>query len=136
MLPPVRPDQLIEWISGANVAYLGCPPRTLNLRLTLPNKVFECMMAGVPVVAAEGTEQGRLVSREAVGRTAVIEAVDSLAGELSAILAMPANEQADLRQHCRNLALTRYSWELNAEPLIELYRELGDDAATRTAPGE
>jgi glycosyltransferase involved in cell wall biosynthesis len=136
VLPPVPPDQLIEWISGANVAYLGCPPRTLNLRLTLPNKLFECIMAGVPVVAAEGTEQGRLVSREAVGRTADIEAVDSLAGELSAILTMPANEQADLRQHCRSLALTRYSWELNAEPLIELYRELANDAATRTAPEE
>ena len=136
VLPPVPPDQLIEWISGADVAYLGCPPRTLNLRLTLPNKVFECMMAGVPVVAAEGTELGRLVSREAVGRTADIESIDSLAGELSTILAMPANERTALRQHCRTLALTRYSWELNAAPLIELYRELGEDTATRTAPWE
>ena len=124
VLPAVPPDQVVDWVAGADVAYLGCPPRTLNLQLTLPNKVFECLMAGVPVVAADGTEQARLVAQESVGRCTTIESVDALAADLAAILAMPEGERHALRQHCRNLGLNKYSWERHAGPLIDLYRRL------------
>ncbi|HYI23512.1 MAG TPA: hypothetical protein VEX62_12865, partial [Candidatus Limnocylindrales bacterium] len=40
VLPPVPPDELLEWIASADVAYLGIPPVTPNIRLTLPNKLF------------------------------------------------------------------------------------------------
>lgn len=131
VLPGVPPDQLLEWVASADVAYLGCPPRTLNLRLTLPNKVFECLMAGVPVVAANGTEQARLVAMDAVGRCTTIESVDSLAADLAAILTLPADERRRLRQHCRTVALTKYKWELKAAPLIDLYHRLEGEAGTR-----
>ena len=123
-LPPVPVDDLLDWVSGADVAYLGCPPLTLNLRLTLPNKVFEAMMAGVPVVAAAGTEQARLVEREGVGRVADIDRPDQLVTAIAGLLTMAESERAALRAHCRAIALAKYSWELRSGPLLDLYRRL------------
>ena len=124
VLPAVPPDELLDWVAGADVVYLGCPPLTLNLRLTLPNKLFESIMAGVPVVAAQGTEQARLIEREGIGRTVDISRADQLASSLVELLALPDAERTALRQHCRTLALTKYSWELNSGPLVDLYRRL------------
>jgi glycosyltransferase involved in cell wall biosynthesis len=124
VLPPVPVENLLDWVSGADVCYLGCPPLTLNLRLTLPNKVFEAMMAGVPVVAAAGTEQARLVEREGIGRVADIDRPGQLATAIAGLLTMAGSDRAALRQHCRATALTTYSWELRSEPLLDLYRRL------------
>jgi glycosyltransferase involved in cell wall biosynthesis len=124
VLPAVPPDELLDWVAGADVAYLGCPPVTLNLRLTIPNKLFEAMMAGVPVLAAQGTEQARLIAQEGVGTCFDIDSTDELAAALMALLAMPEPERRALRQHCRTLALTSYSWERRSRPLVDLYRRL------------
>ena len=48
LLPAVRPDDLLPWTASADVCFVGQPPRTLNQRLNLPNKLFEIIMAGVP----------------------------------------------------------------------------------------
>ena len=124
VLPAVPVDELLDWVAGADIAYLGCPPVTLNLRLTLPNKLFESIMAGVPVVAARGTEQARLIEQAGIGRTVDINRSDQLAGALVDLLALPEAQRLALRQHCRTLALTQYSWELRSQPLVELYGRL------------
>jgi glycosyltransferase involved in cell wall biosynthesis len=124
VLPAMPPEELIEWVAGADVAYLGCPPRTLNLKLTISNKVFEAMMAGVPAVAAIGTEQGRLVAAEGVGRSVNVDSTDDLAAAIASILALPEGERLALRRRCRSIALNKYTWEQQASVLIDLYRRL------------
>jgi glycosyltransferase involved in cell wall biosynthesis len=124
VLPPVPVDELLDWVAGADICYLGCPPLTLNLRVTLPNKVFEAMMAGVPVVAAAGTEQARLVESARIGKVVDINRPDLLAAVLADVLTMPARERQALREHCRGLALGTYNWELMSAPLLDLYRQL------------
>ena len=64
LLPAVRPDDLMPWTASADVCFVGQPPRTLNQRMNLPNKLFESIMAGVPVVVSEGNEQCRLTTAE------------------------------------------------------------------------
>ena len=65
VLPAVPEGDLLEWTAGADVAFVGAPPRTLNQRLTLPNKLFQSLMAGVPIVVGTGTEHCRLTQAEA-----------------------------------------------------------------------
>ncbi len=133
VLPPVPPDELLEWIASADVAYLGIPPATPNIRLTLPNKLFESMMAGVPSIAATGTAAARLIEREGVGRLARIEFPDELATALNALLDMPPGERSALRRHCRTVALRSYSWEIRQGPLIDAYRSLTAGDCSRTS---
>lgn len=131
ILPGVSPEGLLDWVASADVCYLGVPPVTLNQRLTIPNKLFESLMAGVPVVAAAGTGQALVVEREGVGQTVDIADPAALARALHTLLAMPQAERAALRQHCRTLALTRYNWEARSAPLVTLYGRLA--AATASA---
>jgi glycosyltransferase involved in cell wall biosynthesis len=124
LLPAVPPDELMPWTASADVSYVGQPPRTLNQRLNLPNKLFESMMAGVPVVVSTANEQCRLVTREGVGACADIDDPRAVARALAALIAAPAEERRRLRAHCRSVALERYTWDRNAAGLLELYRGL------------
>ena len=129
VLPPVPPDDLLPWTASADVTFVGQPPRTLNQRLNLPNKLFESLMAGVPVVVSADNAQCQLTSEEEVGACADIDSPRAIADALASILGQPAAVQRDLRAHCRSVALERYSWERNVAGLTGLYRHL---AATRT----
>lgn len=124
VLPPVPPDELLPWTASADVTFVGQPPRTLNQRYNLPNKLFESLMAGVPVVVSRGNAQCRLVSTERVGACADVDSPRSIAEALAGILGAPDQERMALRQHCRSVALQRYSWERNVAGLTGLYRDL------------
>jgi len=124
VLDPVPPEELVGYTVGADVSYVGQPPRTLNQRLNLANKLFESLMAGVPVVVAHGTEHCRFVSREAVGACADIDRPAAVAAALARLLDAPAGERARLRAHCRTLALEQFTWERQQTGIVELYRRL------------
>jgi glycosyltransferase involved in cell wall biosynthesis len=129
VLPPVPPDELLPWTAGADVTFVGQPPRTLNQRYNLPNKLFESLMAGVPVVVSADNEQCRLVTAERVGACADIDAPAAIARALAGILAAPEAERQALREHCRVVALERYSWERNVDGLTGLYRDIASRRA-------
>ena len=129
VLPAVRPDELLEWTASADVTFVGQPPRTLNHRMNLPNKLFESLMAGVPVVVAEGNEQCRLVSAEDVGACANVDDPTAVARAIATLLRQAPSERARLRAHCRSVALSTYTWDRNAGGLVELYRRLAAQAS-------
>ena len=124
LLPAVRPDDLMPWTASADVSFVGQPPRTLNQQLNLPNKLFESLMAGVPVVVSEGNEQCRLTSSEGVGVCADIEDPAAVAAACAGLLSAPIAARRELRAHCRAVALERYTWERTAVGLVGLYRKL------------
>ena len=134
VLPGVPPDELLEWTASADVAFVGQPPRTLNQKMNLPNKLFESIMAGVPVVVSEGNEQCRLVTAESLGGCVDVDSPAAVAGALAALLRQPEWERQRLRAHCRSVALARYTWDLNAGGLVALYRRLAEDAPRRERP--
>ena len=124
VLPPVPSDGLLDWTAGADVAFVGAPPRTINLGLTIPNKLFEGLMAGVPVVVAGGTAVARLVVQAGAG--VVVEPWSSvtLGQALARVLVAPPEDRAALRARARSAALDRYNWETERVGLVALYRQL------------
>jgi glycosyltransferase involved in cell wall biosynthesis len=131
VLLAVSPNELLEYTAGATLSYVGQPPRTLNHRMNLPNKLFESLMAGVPVIVAEGNEQCRLVRAEGVGLCADIDRPAAIATAIDELLSQPEPERLALRAQCRTVALTRYTWDANAGGLIDLYRRLAADTSQR-----
>jgi glycosyltransferase involved in cell wall biosynthesis len=124
VLAAVPPTELPEWTAGADVGFVGQPPRTLNQRLNLANKLFEALMAGVPVVVAAGTEHARLVAADAVGEVADVDAPGSIAAAIDRLLGLDPAARDRLRRHCRTIALERYAWEVQRAGLVDLYRRL------------
>ena len=133
VLPPVPVGELLEWTADADVSFVGAPPRTANQRLTLPNKLFESLMAGVPIVVAGGTEHCRIARTDGVGRCCDVESPAAIAATIADLLNARPEERAALRARCRTVALERYSWETARTGLVELYRRLASEASEVSA---
>ena len=129
LLPAVRPDDLMPWTASADVSFVGQPPRTLNQRMNLPNKLFESIMAGVPVVVSKGNEQCRLTTEEGIGTCVDIDDPAAIAAACADLLTASPADRTTLRAHCREVALGRYTWDHTATGLVELYRKLARDDA-------
>ena len=134
LLPAVRPDDLMPWTASADVSFVGQPPRTLNQKMNLPNKLFESIMAGVPVVVSEGNEQCRLTRAEEIGVCVDVDDPAAVAAACAGLLTAPAEERRELRAHCREVALGKYTWDHTAVGLMELYRKLARERVP-AAPG-
>ena len=96
--------------------------------MNLPNKLFESIMAGVPVIVSVGNEQCRLVTAEGLGVCSDMDDPRVLASTIASVLRRSPSERAALRAHCRSVALARYTWDQNAGGLVDLYRRLGTSA--------
>jgi glycosyltransferase involved in cell wall biosynthesis len=113
--------ELLEHTREADVGMALFEPECENYRLTLPNKLFEYLAAGVPVVASEGTEVGRVVAEARVGWTADPARSETVAAALRA--ALEARGDAALRERVRALD-ARFAWHREREGLLEVYAAL------------
>ena len=53
VIDPVPPEELLAWTASADVMLMAIQPTTLNHRYTTPQKLWEAIAAGVPVVASD-----------------------------------------------------------------------------------
>ena len=120
----IPPGELQDYTVDADVGFVGQPPRTLNQRLNLANKLFEYLQAAVPVIVAEGTAHCRLVRQLEVGSCVDVDDPSAIAGAIADLLGAPADERERLRLHARTVALDQYTWEVQGRNVIELYRGL------------
>jgi glycosyltransferase involved in cell wall biosynthesis len=124
VLPAVPSGELLEWTCGATVSFVGAPPITINQRLTAPNKLFESLMAGVPVVVAAGTATAQLVEYAGAGTPVAPWTPAATARAIAALLDLPDGERLALRRRIRAAALERFSWETLRPSVVELYRNV------------
>ncbi|HET7473051.1 MAG TPA: glycosyltransferase [Candidatus Limnocylindrales bacterium] len=125
----IPPAELQDHTVDADVGYVGQPGRTLNQRLNLANKLFEYLQTAVPVVVADGTAHADLVRNLEVGAVVDVDRPATIAAAIAALLDAPPDERERLRQHCRDVAMAEYTWEVQGRNVVELYRRLAGTAA-------
>lgn len=118
-LPAVPPDVVLSYTGSADigVSYIANP--SLNDKYCLPNKLFEYIMAGLPVIVNDAPEMRRLVNRMEIG--VVLE-------ELTSESLFPVLEEIEGRDPvvlARNLQRTakEYCWESQAAVMLAAYRK-------------
>lgn len=123
ILDAVPPDTLVSAISDANVGLLPLEIIDEDTYYSVPNKLFEYLAAGVPVV---GTRIAHSVLLEKEGYGVLLESPptpERLAAAIRTALADPALPQRT-REGGPALVRARFSWESQLVKLVEMYRGL------------
>lgn len=108
-LPFIPPDSLLSWTASADLGAVLIEPLTESLRLALPNKLFEYLMAGIPVLASPLPEMKAVLDRFAVGLLVDPNDHSALVTALRKALSNET-ERAEWRANAA-LTLKAYSWE-------------------------
>jgi len=67
-LPKMPYEQLMQYTSLATIGVSLDKPDSLNYLFSLPNKLFDCIMAGTPVLVSDLSELRRIVDKYQVGK--------------------------------------------------------------------
>jgi glycosyltransferase involved in cell wall biosynthesis len=125
-LEPVATELVEAYATSANVGVSPIIPSCLNYRYSLPNKLFQYMGAGIPVVASDFRQVRDVVERSGSGLVVDTTRPDAIARGIRRVLADPV-EAAAMGARGRAAVVDRYNWEASAVVLREMYERLEGD---------
>lgn len=123
---PVRPAEVVDALRAYDVGLLLLPPLDTSYEHCLPNKLFDCMMAGLAVAIGPSPEMARVLRARGCG----VVAEGYTPAAVAAALAALKPEDID-RMKAASLSAAR---ELNAETeMARLQALYGELLASETA---
>lgn len=123
VLPPVPPDQVITYAGSATVGVSAAVPTCLNYRYSLPNKLFQPMAAGVPMVASDFSQVTEVVSGNDAGVTVDMTDPGKIAAALNDVLSDPERAR-QMGSNARRAIETTLNWDVAGGTLVALYRRI------------
>jgi len=130
-VPAVPPSEVTAWVAGADADVMAILPADLNSRLSTPNKLFESLAAGTPVVSSDLPVRRAILLGDPVGPLGALcdpTSQASIAAAIRSILELDEPARADLRARILRAAHERWNWETESVTLLDLYRELAAPA--------
>lgn len=124
---PVPFDELMRYTAAADAGVIPLFGSCLSYVTAAPNKLFEYMMVGIPVVATDLPDMARVVREERCGMLitdptspkAIASAVRTLLDDPEEARAMGARGRA--------AALARYNWEIEAPKMLAVFDALAGE---------
>jgi glycosyltransferase involved in cell wall biosynthesis len=127
VLDAVPPSALLAWVASADIGAMPIQASTLNHVLSTPNKLFECLAAGVPVAASDFPTMRRIVMDDPDGPLGAVcdpSRPASIAAALRSIFELDPAAAEALRRRCLRAAGERWNWGVVSTRLTGLYDEL------------
>jgi len=118
--PAVTPDVLLNYTSSADFGILFYENNCLNHDYCSPNKMFEYLMADIPVIASNLYEMKRLVQHNNIG---IVAEENTVNGLKEAIIKATMLDKEALRKNIQKIKKI-YNWEEQEKVLLTLYKEL------------
>jgi glycosyltransferase involved in cell wall biosynthesis len=119
---PVPNDELISYSASADIGLANIVGASVSYHTSLPNKLFEYAMAGIPVIGSDSPQIGRIVKEERIGEVCDPEDGEAIADAITAILADPSKYSDGLANATR-----KYNWRVEERLLVDLYASLTGD---------
>lgn len=115
-------QELLKYTCDADMGTCLLDHICLNHYYALPNKLFEYLMVGVPVLASDFPDLRQVILESKAGK--VTDPADPV-GIASAIREMLADrkELAAMGVHARQIAISKYNWQVEESILIEAYQK-------------
>ncbi|MDX6652326.1 MAG: hypothetical protein QOJ38_1107 [Solirubrobacterales bacterium] len=125
MTGPVPPEELPAYTAAASIGVAPFDGSSLNSYWVSPNKLFEYLAAGLPVVVTRMPVMERIVDEHEVGLICEPDDAEGLAAAIDRLLSDP-----ELYERCRRNAIEAsklFNWDRESAKLVQLYEELGAD---------
>jgi glycosyltransferase involved in cell wall biosynthesis len=116
-------DEMMQFTYNADLGLTLDKATNLNYKFSLPNKVFDYIHAGTPILSTRLVEIGRIIERNNVGILIDELTVDSL---VEAIQSLQTNKSLldELKANCKKAAKVE-NWDEEKKILKEIYSNLG-----------
>jgi glycosyltransferase involved in cell wall biosynthesis len=114
-------DELFQYTVNADIGLSLDKPIHLNYRFSLPNKLFDYIHAGVPVLVSDLPELKRIVNQFHVGLVVNQTTPSEIAHGIQKLLTDPQYDQ--IKENCF-LAAKQLNWQEEKKVLMELYSEV------------
>lgn len=123
-LPKVPLDQLPSYTKQAYIGYQVLQNTSYNHYSASSNKLFEYIMAEVPVITCDFPEIKRVVNEENIGITVEADKPENIASATQRLIDNPELRN-ELSMNCKS-AKYKYNWENEKEELLNIYNELSN----------
>ena len=123
-LNPVSPDSVISVLSGAHVSTMLIPPINESFNSCAPNKLFESIVAEIPILASNNKTFPVYIYKNRIGKIGEIATDES--PETLARLIIEMLDDKNQKLYKQNLQALKYdfAWENEANKLTKLYSNL------------
>ena len=122
-LGPIMYDSVIEKTLQADLLFALYDPSVPNNRYASPNKLFEAMMCGKPILVSDRTAMAEIVRKEECGLVVPYGDVDAIKHAILTLKNDPALCRR-LGENGRRAYETKYNWKIMEERLLKIYRGL------------
>lgn len=123
-LPKVPLNQLPSYTKQAYIGYQVLQNTSYNHYSASSNKLFEYIMAEVPVISCDFPEIRRVVEDENIGITVEADKPTSIATATQKLIDHPELRN-ELSMNCKR-AKYKYNWQNEKEKLLKIYNELSN----------
>ena len=124
IIPPIPYDELFTWTASADIGLIVyAADYSANVQMMLPNKLFEYMMAGLPVLSSPLEAIMEVVHTHQVGQVLPSLTSPDIAAAINRMLDDPL-ALAAMREHALEAAREEYCWEKERSRLLSLYQAL------------
>lgn len=118
--------QLLQYTRNADAGITVDKNTNINYRFSLPNKIFDYIQAGIPVLASDLVEIRRVIETYDVGVMIPEVTPEAIA---QGINRMFADQEAWLRMKANTVrAAAELNWEEEQKVLVNVYRQIHPDA--------
>ena len=118
-IPEQSAANLLAWTAGADAGIIPYPHTDLNTLMCTPNKLYEFLASGLPILASHGTELRRFVGDIGVGQNAHLQTPEDFARAIGAFMNGPLDQY---REKSRELS-SRYTWETEGRLWFDIIRD-------------
>ncbi|MGZ3663137.1 MAG: glycosyltransferase family 4 protein [Ktedonobacterales bacterium] len=124
ILPPVPQTELLDWTASADIGLAIYPDvYSDNVRMFLPHKLFEYIMAGLPVLASAKEAIVEIIHEYGVG--VVVESLDAeRLGQTISTMIADKEALRVMRRNALEAAQRELRWDVESQRLITLYGDV------------
>lgn len=114
-------DQVLQMESRSDILFAIYDPSVPNHKYSSPNKLYEAMMLGKPLIVSKGTGIDQVVDEQEIGASINYKAHEF---EAAAEKLLEMKDLDMMKVRCTEIYNSQYSWEIMEKRLTDLYKNL------------